>query len=340
MPQNVHQPGSALLFNALLDLLLIDDAQFKKAFEVFRKSVNVKDALISYKSVQTRMQALVTLRDQIMMRDILEEECPKAEPAIDQKALDQLLEHVLQLLEGATKSSGNFSDHLDTAIEELKMARDMVSLKSISTSLINTSANMAAENRKFQSNLGDMALALMEQQEKIKSLEGQLEVQKQAASTDDLTGVWNRGSFDRDFGSLVEKAKRFSLPLCMLMADLDHFKHINDRHGHQAGDDVLVNFTQLLQKFMSPNAIYRYGGDEFVVLFPNTTIEKALKMVHHMDEWVGKHKYSFKDISLKLSFSAGISQFKANDDRGSFFNRVDGLLYQAKLNGRGQICSD
>jgi diguanylate cyclase (GGDEF)-like protein len=100
---------------------------------------------------------------------------------------------------------------------------------------------------------------------------------KVMAETDSLTGVWNRGAFERQYLREIEMCRRYDQPLAMLMVDIDEFKEINDQHGHPAGDAVLkdlaANLTDCVRKV---DRVFRYGGDEFVVLMPNTTKDQAL----------------------------------------------------------------
>lgn len=108
---------------------------------------------------------------------------------------------------------------------------------------------------------------------------------KRLATIDSLTGAHNRGAFERQYSKEMEMCKRYEMPLSLLMLDIDEFKKINDTFGHQAGDRVLKNLVDLVGECIRKvDAIYRYGGDEFVVLMPNTTREQAVEVRNRIQE--------------------------------------------------------
>lgn len=158
---------------------------------------------------------------------------------------------------------------------------------------------------------------------------------EQTASHDELTGLWNRRSFNQRLAQAVARTKRTGQPLSLIMLDLDHFKRINDTFGHQAGDDVLQTFSALLSDRSRANDFgARWGGEEFIMLLEDTTASQAEVLAQHLCMAVAEH--DFARIGT-LTVSAGVTQYKDDDDDQSLLVRVDNALYLSKLNGRNRV---
>ena len=159
--------------------------------------------------------------------------------------------------------------------------------------------------------------------------------------TDALTGLKNRGHFDRTFSSAVVKAYRFSQPLSLLLLDIDHFKKFNDTHGHLVGDDCLQMVANCIRDYVTrpQDLAARYGGEEFVVLLPDTPKEGALRVAEKIRSRIEETGFRVSDEVLHLTVSIGLcavcpSQADATKD---IFSWADGALYEAKGRGRNQV---
>ena len=150
---------------------------------------------------------------------------------------------------------------------------------------------------------------------------------------DPLTGVYNRRKFDRDLELVVAMSERTNRGSCLLIIDIDHFKKYNDKYGHQEGDRVLRKVTQSLQESLRDYDkihIYRYGGEEFVVIIPEIGIKVAFKIGNRLRENIKK--------TCGVSISIGISHYKENSDNlQSLINNADKALYRAKREGRNRV---
>lgn len=158
------------------------------------------------------------------------------------------------------------------------------------------------------------------------------EVLENIANHDQLTNVKNRRKILSELDKCVETIN--DKPFSVAIIDIDHFKKINDTYGHQVGDNVLIEFTQIATSFLRKTDIFgRYGGEEFFVIFKDTTLDKAsFIMQRFLDEM---EKYIFESIG-KLTFSAGISEYK-QETIEQLIKKTDKKLYQAKSGGRNQI---
>lgn len=154
--------------------------------------------------------------------------------------------------------------------------------------------------------------------------------------TDQLTGLSNRRYFDDHLAIERKRAKRHNKTLSLIMIDIDHFKNVNDAHGHQVGDSVLREFARLLQdNVRDTDIISRWGGEEFIVLLPSTSSESAISVAQKIQSAVNSHCFSGAG---KLTASFGVSNVdpNSNSNRESV-NKADQALYQAKNQGRNRV---
>ncbi len=161
---------------------------------------------------------------------------------------------------------------------------------------------------------------------------------KQLSITDALTNLYNRRYFETSFKREYARAKRYNSDLSIVVVDIDWFKKINDTYGHTCGDYVLRELSWIMaENFRQTDIIFRYGGEEFVVLLTETPCEKAIVPVSRLRAKVEENNFRFKGISLNITISAGISSNKNTSDADEMFENADKALYQAKNDGRNCI---
>ncbi|WLT31119.1 GGDEF domain-containing protein [Geothrix sp. PMB-07] len=154
---------------------------------------------------------------------------------------------------------------------------------------------------------------------------------------DPLTGVGNRTTVLQQLESHVGLARRHQRPLSVILADLDHFKQVNDSHGHRAGDQALEAFGALLRhRLRGSDSVGRLGGDEFLILLPESSAAQALVAAEGLRHALTEHRLVLEDgQSLKLTCSLGVAELKPGDsDGGGLLARADAALYGAKAGGR------
>lgn len=155
--------------------------------------------------------------------------------------------------------------------------------------------------------------------------------------TDTLTGVGNRRMPNRWLEDEIVRAQRYGRPLTAAFLDLDFFKKINDTYGHGVGDTVLSRVAECLRaQLRQSDHVGRFGGEEFVVLLAETSLEESLPLIERMRAAVSA--LNFSEMSTPVTVSAGVAQFKDGESGESLLNRSDRALYKAKTSGRNRTC--
>ncbi|GAB4348378.1 MAG: GGDEF domain-containing protein [Gammaproteobacteria bacterium] len=159
------------------------------------------------------------------------------------------------------------------------------------------------------------------------------------ARLDPLTGIQNRASLNGELARNIKLARRHGSPFSLLVMDLDHFKSVNDDFGHAFGDKVLRAFTDRSRSCMrDSDQFFRYGGEEFVALLPNTDQKGALQLAERIRKAMASHPVTYGEQSTKVTVSIGIASLGENDTDSpeTLFERADKALYQAKSEGRNR----
>ncbi|MDD2896347.1 MAG: diguanylate cyclase [Aliarcobacter sp.] len=170
---------------------------------------------------------------------------------------------------------------------------------------------------------------------KLKEKSNLLEYQ---ASHDKLTGLFNRNKFDEIYTKEIKRARRYENNLSIIIFDVDDFKIVNDTYGHQIGDEVLKEMSQImLNNVRELDITVRWGGEEFLILLPQTNLEGAILAANKIKTAIKEH--SFTDKSLIITGSFGVTQLLDEDNERDFISRADKLLYEAKRTGKNKVIS-
>lgn len=177
--------------------------------------------------------------------------------------------------------------------------------------------------------------------QKIEKLQSSIESIAEDAKTDFLTKLNNRRYFDSTITQLISAAESEDTPLCMIVADIDHFKVFNDKWGHPVGDQVLKLVADVLQENVKgQDLLSRYGGEEFALALPNTSLEDAMKVADNIRVAVTKRKLINRSNNQSLgrvSMSFGVAALRDNWPAEKLYKAADSALYEAKENGRNRV---
>ncbi len=234
--------------------------------------------------------------------------------------------HGYYYIQGVTKTITGVISIL-TAIVLWRLLPVAVSIPSRSdlsekiTALQDAERSLAEANRVLESKVAERTKALQKQ-----------------ATTDALTGILNRGEIIRILTVEMERSIRHNLTLSIIMLDLDYFKSINDSFGHQAGDTVLIDTAKILQESnRKTDFLGRIGGEEFLIILPNTDAESAKLLAERYRRTVDEHYTKIGDNTIHCTCSIGVAELAKDDELNDFLSKADVALYAAKENGRNCV---
>lgn len=261
--------------------------------------------------------------------------------------IDQHIQKVDKTRTLSTHSNADIQQSITAEVDNMRTsvetAKDLVTLKGVVTQSLDTIAvNMgnlihAEEIRKEQDRTltAQLTQRMLKLQDEADELRENVSRERRQAIRDPLTDLPNRLAYNERAKQEFARWKRYQTPLSMAVIDVDLFKHINDKFGHQAGDKALKLVGGILvKKLREADFVARYGGDEFVVLMPETTVESAEIVAAKLVSGVAESGFHFHGKPVSLTLSIGISALIENDTLESLFARADAALYSAKEAGR------
>ncbi len=166
-----------------------------------------------------------------------------------------------------------------------------------------------------------------------------MEKLQKLAITDGLTKLYNSRSFYSQLELEVDRFNRYRHPLSLLLLDIDNFKVYNDSYGHLEGDKILVRFSQIIKSCLRANdSAYRYGGEEFTVILPETGGERAKTVAQRIRKSLESEKFRPEsDKEVKITISIGVTQYFPKEELSSFIQRADKAMYLSKQSGRNRV---
>lgn len=250
-----------------------------------------------------------------------------------QRVIDEVAKHVKEAGGNVSQQGGK----LKTLAGRLENVTDLDAVKSIVDFLVMATRQILDSSNHLENRLSKATT-------EVDALRGQMARLKAQAMTDALTGLVNRWGLEKLLLREMQVAKTEGKNLCIIMADIDHFKEINDSHGHLVGDNVLKMFAATLTDFVKGrDLVVRYGGEEFLVVLPDTPINGAVSLSRNMQSFLETMKWRRKETGKplgKITLSFGIAKYRHGESMDSFIHRADNALYYSKKNGRNRVTSE
>lgn len=248
--------------------------------------------------------------------------------------IQEQLERITEFLNDAGESTASFGDTLAGASQVMSSGATPENMKEVIEGLVTASRQMEEKTRTLEQQL-------QKSNEEVSQLTENLAEISREAKTDQLTGIANRKAFDETLKQAISGARTDGKPLCLLLADIDHFKKFNDTWGHQTGDQVLRLVAHCLKtNLKGRDTAARYGGEEFAVILPQTTLEDAKLLADQLRHAVEAKRVVKKTTGESLgtiTVSLGASILSDGDTMADLIQRADACLYAAKRAGRNQI---
>ncbi len=252
--------------------------------------------------------------------------------------MQQLMQSIAQSASQAGSQAGEFGEQL-TGLTDALESQDSDQMTSRLNEVLAGAVEMRASTDVLQRKVA-------EGQSEIERLRSALERARGEALLDPLTGVLNRKGFDQKLHELLSQPSGADGSHCLVMLDIDHFKKVNDTHGHLVGDRVIQALGEVMRSSVTNplHAVARYGGEEFAILAPNTTLEQSIQVAETIRRRTKAMKFRHRnanDLQLNVSVSVGIALMKPGDDASSLISRSDSALYRSKAEGRDRLtCAD
>lgn len=218
---------------------------------------------------------------------------------------------------------------------EMKQTLQNLSTQSEQQQLLRLLGCLVTTGTSLHQKVEESHTKLLDTQQALEQMKAELQESRLAMQQDPLTGASNRRGMEVTLTREIARAKRGGFALCVAMFDLDHFKQINDNYGHFAGDKVLIHVTEITRSVMrESDVLVRYGGEEFLMILGDTDINGGQFLLDRLKLVVKKTPFLYEGKPIELTFSAGLAQFKPEDNGHALIMRADAALYRAKHEGR------
>lgn len=249
------------------------------------------------------------------------------------RVLDEI-EHVMTMIDSAAGQANAYGNDLAGASARLASMGSPEGVRTIIENLVRSTREIEANNKALEQRL-------KASRSEIKLLQENLDAVRTESLTDPLTSLGNRKYYDQSIAKAVALANKAETPLSLLVSDIDHFKKFNDTFGHLTGDQVLrLVALSVKQNVKGQDFACRYGGEEFAIILPDTTLRAAVTVAEHIRRAVMTKeliKRSTNENLGRITISLGVATFRPGDTVASLYDRADRCLYAAKRNGRNRV---
>lgn len=255
--------------------------------------------------------------------------CSDASMADLQRDLLAVVNSLVESMAGGLEAGGRHVARLDEQLARLDSCTDPRQARRIASEILAEAHQLVSDSQVLETGLRRSA-------QEVERLKEELLHARREAALDALTGLNNRRAFDNDLDRLMQTGR-----FCLVMLDIDHFKDINDQHGHLVGDRVLRQLArQISARIRSGDTVARYGGEEFAILLPDTLLADAQHIAENVRESIGMLNMRRTDTGAPLgrvTASFGVAEYRAGEDRQHLIARADAAMYDAKHAGRNRV---
>jgi diguanylate cyclase len=235
-------------------------------------------------------------------------------------------------------STGDYQEKIGGFSERIRGAANIEELNVVLEEVLRETRAVQAEALASRDRMIAAHQEVQEAESRIKELEAKLQHMSELVREDQLTGSLNRRGLDDVFERESARADRRGTPLCMALLDLDNFKKLNDTYGHLAGDRALRHLVKVVKDTLrSMDVIARFGGEEFLILLPETTVDAAASAMVRVQRELTKHFFLHENEKMLITFSCGVALRHQNEDQASLMARADRAMYQAKSSGKNRV---
>lgn len=251
---------------------------------------------------------------------------------------EPLLLMIRDMLGEASDRTGNLANDLQHQNKTIKSSIDDLSKAQEKKRMLQLLGTILTTTNSIHTTVEDAHLDLTATKLALEHIKAELQENRHLMQEDWLTGAQNRRAMDMVLSKEVARAQRSAAKLTLVMLDLDHFKNINDDFGHDAGDKLLQHLTLVTKAVLrEADSLIRYGGEEFLIILPETDINGAQFVMDRLQKAFLKNPLSYEGKSLQVTFSAGLARLQPEENGHALVMRADAALYEAKHAGRNCV---
>jgi len=275
------------------------------------------------------------------LRDVIIKQSSLKQSLIDAKAtLKSLMTTFIDRLGNLTESTGEYHQKIEGYSQKISKADNLTQLGHILEDVMRDTRLIQASALRSHEELLQTKKQADEAEARIKQLEQELMRVSELVREDQLTGALNRRGLDETMERELKRADRSRSPLCVALLDIDNFKKLNDTLGHQAGDQALVHLVKVIKETLRPaDIVGRYGGEEFVIMLPDTPLEAAVEVLQRLQRDLTRKFFLHNNERILITFSAGVALREENEDQEDLLGRADKAMYQAKQAGKNRVAA-
>jgi diguanylate cyclase len=254
-------------------------------------------------------------------------------------SLKGLINQMLTELNQLGSQTGNFHESVGRYADVIEKADSLESLAGAVREMVEESRTVQALVQQTQTRLQDEHRKASELTQRVAELETEMRRLSDEVSTDQLTQIANRRGLLQAFDAERARLERSGATLSIGLLDIDNFKRLNDNLGHGAGDEALKALAAIVSKTLRPtDQVARYGGEEFVVLLPDTPLDEALQILTRLQRSLTGGLFMHENKQVFVTFSAGVTIYRAGERIEDALERADQALYEAKRTGKNRTC--
>jgi diguanylate cyclase len=250
----------------------------------------------------------------------------------------QMLAAFIDRLSQMSQTTGSFQEKLEDSARQIENAKSLVDIAPVLKEVVDATRTIAKETLLARDELQTMRQQADKTQAEISKLHQELDRVSAQARHDPLTGALNRRGLEEALEKEISTVRRKESPLSVALLDIDNFKALNDALGHTMGDTALQHLAEVARECMRPqDTLARFGGEEFVILLPDTPLEKGIEAMTRLQRELTKRFFMAGTEKVLITFSAGVAQL-ANDEAGmEAIRRADQAMYLAKRSGKNRV---
>jgi diguanylate cyclase len=273
------------------------------------------------------------------LKDVIYKQSQLKHSITDVKAtVKNMMMTFIDRLGAVATSTGDFHEKMGGYSDKIRAATDIGELNQILDEVLKETRSVQSEALKARDNMMVARQEVQDAEARIHALEAKLQHLSELVREDQLTGSLNRRGLDDVFERETARADRRGTPLCIAVLDLDDFKKLNDTLGHIAGDNALKHLVKVVKETLrSMDVIARFGGEEFLILLPETTLEAATATMTRLQRELTRHFFMHEHEKVLITFSAGVALRRPNENQTDLVKRADEAMYKAKKSGKNRV---